>query len=117
MGNFRTEDDYAPYNGGNKPDYNGYDNPEIGNSPDGYGRIKKRGVFSRLSNAFGDMGTGITLEKVLFLIYAVAMIVIVINIQAVLDFLFYITMYLLQYVIMLLVVLALGYILFRYILR
>lgn len=122
MGNFRTEDDFTPHGGENFSDYGGYDNPEIGNEPGHYGQIKKSNIFSRILKSIGNIGTqtgsrrgkGVTLEKVLFLLYLIAMVVIVINIQAVLDFLFYATMPILQYVIILLILFIAVYILYRY---
>lgn len=130
MGNFRTDDDYTPMDVNNYPvdtgpPYGGYDNPEMGNYPGGYGNIKKPNIFSRILSALGNAGSragsgiskGITLEKVLFVLYLVAMVVILINITTVLDFLFYATVSILQYVIMVLVVVLLGYIFCRYVLH
>ena len=130
MGNFRTDDDFTGYDGNNAnsgeyPDYSGYDKPEMGNGPGEYGKIKKTNIFSRVLSAIGSIvavlgsgkGNGVSAEKVLLILYVIAMIFIVINIHEVLDFLFYTTMSLLQYVIILLVFLAMGYILFRHILR
>ncbi len=130
MGNFKTDDDITGYDGNNAnsgeyPDYSRYDNREMGNDPDKYGRIKKPNIFSRVLNVIGSIaagleagkGNGTSVEKVLLILYMIAMILIVINIHAVLDFLFYTTMSFLQYVIILLVFLAMGYILFRHILR
>lgn len=127
MGNFRTDDDY---NSMDINDYSsgtdsGYDNPEMGDYPGGYGSVKKPNIISRILNAMGNAGTdmgsgiksGITLEKVLAVLYLIAMIVVVINITAVLDFLFYATVSILQYVIMVLVVVLLGYVFCRYILH
>ena len=115
MGNFRTEDDFTPHGGENFSDYGGYE-------PGHYGQIKKSNIFSRILRSIGNIGTqtgsrrgkGVTLEKVLFMLYLIAMVVIVINIQAVLDFLFYATMPILQYVIILLILFIAGYILYRY---
>ncbi len=130
MGNFRTEDDYTPMDISNYPpdpgpDYDGYDNPEMGNYPGGYGPVEKPNIISRLFSALGNAvagvaagGTkGITLEKVLFVLYLIVMVVVVINITAVLDYLFYATVAILQYVIMVMVVLLLGYIFARFVLH
>lgn len=130
MGNFRTDDDYTPMDVSNYPTdpgptYGGYDNPEMGNYPGGYGNIKKPNIFSRIWSALGSAGAGvgsgiskgITLEKVLLGLYLIAMVVIVINISTVLDFLFYATVSILQYVIVVLVVILLGYVFCRYVLK
>lgn len=130
MGNFRTDDDYTPMGTNNYPPdtgpgYGGYDNPEMGNYPGGYGSVKKPNIVSKIFSALGNAGTGIgsgmkngiTLEKVLLVLYLVAMVFIVINITAVLDFLFYATVSILQYVIIVLVVVLLGYIFCRYVLH
>lgn len=127
MGNFRTDDDY---NSMDVNDYSsgtdsGYDNPEMGSYPGGYGSVKKPNIISRILNAMGNAGTDrgsgikreITLEKVLAVLYFIAMIFVVINITAVLDFLFYATVSILQYVILVLVVVLLGYVFCRYILH
>lgn len=130
MGNFRTEDDYSPKDTNNyTPDvdtgYGCYDNPEMGNDPGRYGSVKKKNIFSRIFNALGDAGTGvssgikkeITVEKILLVLYFIAMVFVVINITTVLDFLFYATVSILQYVIMVFVVVLLGYIFCRYVLH
>lgn len=113
MGNFRTDEDYI--------DYGEYDNPEYGDGSGDYGSIRKKGILSRILETFGGLdssvGSGITLEKILLVIYAIAMIAIVLNIGTVLDFLFYTTMSFLQYVIMILVVAFFGRIIFRYVLK
>lgn len=127
MGNFRTDDDYNPMDTNNyySGTDSGYDNPEMGDYPGGYGSIKKKNIISRIFNTLGNVGAdvgselkrGITLEKVLGVGYLIAMVFIVINITAVLDFLFYATVSILQYVIIVLVVVLLGYVFCRYILH
>lgn len=126
MGNFRTDDEYSSMDPTDtSPGYGGYDNPEMGNYPGGYGPVKKPNIISRLFNELGNAGTGvgtgikkgITAEKVLLVLYLIAMVFVVINITAVLDFLFYATVSILQYVIMVLVVVLLGYIFCRYVLH
>lgn len=129
MGNFRTDDDYSPKDYNSPPDtgsgYDGYDNPEMGNHPGGYGSVKKTNIISRIVRALGNAGTGagsgkksgISVEKVLLVLYLIAMVLVVINITAVLDFLFYATVPILQYVIVALIVVLLGYIFCRYILH
>lgn len=97
----------------------------MGNYPGGYGNIKKPNIFSRIWSALGSAGAGagsavskgITLEKVLLGLYLIAMVVVVINISTVLDFLFYATVSILQYVIVVLVVILLGYVFCRYVLK
>ena len=128
MGNFRTEDDYPSMGSDNYPQNNGlgydYNNPEIGDYS-GYGSIKKPGIISRILSALGSIGSGmgsgiqsgITLEKVMFALYIIAMILIIINIKTVLDVFFYSTIYILQYVIRVFVVLLLIYIFCRYVLH
>lgn len=129
MGNFRTEDDYPSMGSDNRLQNNrsGYDynNPEIGDYTDEYGSIKKPGIVSRILSTLGSispgMGSGIqndiTLEKVMFALYIIAMLLILINIKAVLDVFFYSTIYILQYVIRVFVVLLLIYIFCRYVLH
>ena len=130
MGNFRTDDDYTPMDISNYPldtgpGYGGFDNPEMGNYPGGYGSIEKPNIISRLFSALGNVGAGVgtgikkesSLEKVLLVLYLIAMVFVVINITVVLDFLFYATVSILKYVIMVLVVVLLGYIFFRYVLH
>lgn len=123
MGNFRTDDDDSSNNVNSYPVDTGYDNPEMGNHPGGYGSIKKPNIISRLFSALGNIGSGvgikkgITLERVLLILYLIAMVFVVINITAVLDFLFYATASVLQYVIMILVVVLLGYIFCGYVLH
>lgn len=109
MGTFNTEDDYMPMN--DSPVYNEYDHPEYGGTAD-YGKVK-RNPFSSLKG----MGNGITADKVFWAVYAIALIVVIINIGSVLDFLFYTTMSVLQYVILLAVVVLLGYIAIKFIFR
>lgn len=129
MGNFRTDDDYTPVGGDNyppnpDPGYGGYDNPEIGDYPGRYGAVKKKSIISRIRvisrilDALGNAGSGtgnsirngLTLEGVLIGVYVIALVLIVLNLSAVLDFLFYATLSILQYVVMIAVVVFLGYI-------
>lgn len=120
MGNFRTDDDYTPVGGGNyPPGYGGYDNhPEKGDYPGGYGPVKKKSIISRILDALGNAGSGagnsirngLTPEGVLIGVYVIALVLIVLNLSAVLDFLFYATLSILQYVVMIAVVVFLGYI-------
>ncbi len=130
MGNFRTDDDYTLMGENNYPANPGpnngcYDNPEVGNYPGSYGKIQKPNIISRLLNALRNAGSGvgtgiekrITLEKVAFVLYLIAMVVILINITTVLDFLFYATVSILQYVIIVLVVVLLGYVFCRFVLH
>lgn len=130
MGHFRTDDDYYPINTDNyapdnSVDNNVYDNPEMGNFPGGYGTIKKPSIISRILNALGSIGTGvgsgvskgITLEKVLLALYIIAMVFVAINIKAVLDFLFYATVSILQYLILVLVAVFLIYVFCRFVLH
>lgn len=129
MGNFRTDDDYTPMDVNsyptNVPENSGYDNPEMGDYHIRYGSIKKPNIFSRIFNSLGNMGSGvgggvkngITLEKVLFTVYLIVMLFVVINIKTVLNFLFYATVSILQYLIFVLVVVSLIFIFCRYILH
>ena len=130
MGNFRTDDDYTPAGGGNyppnpDPGYGGYDNPEIGDYPGRYGAVKKKSIISRILDALGNAGSGagnsirngLTLEGVLIGVYVIALVLIVLNLSAVLGFLFYATFSILQYVVMIAVVVFLGYIFCKYVLH
>lgn len=126
MGKFRTDDDdygYPPMDDNYYPP----DNPEMGGYPE-YGHIKKPGILSRILGALGNigsgsglgsagMGSGITAEKVFFVIYLIAMLLIVINFKTVMDFMFFVTMSILQYVIMVAVVILLIYIFCRFVLH
>ena len=130
MGKFRTDDDYSPmdnnsYHKNDSTEYSWHNNPEIGNSPGGYGPVKKPSLISRMFSTLGTLGTGagsgikngINAEKVMFGLYFIAMVIIVINLTTVLDLLFYATASILQYVMLVLVVVLLGYILLRYVLH
>lgn len=135
MGNFITDDDYQPYGSDRDlptvtpPEFGDYNNPELGNGADGYGNIKKPNVFSRLFRAFSRAGAGsgigngpgvrggITLEKVLLVVYVIAVIAIILNIKTVLDFLFYLSLPVLKYVLLLLLILLAGFIIYRYVLH
>ena len=126
MGKFRTDDDYTStdYNDYSTDfDYQNYDNPEVGDYPGGYGSVKKENVFSRILGALGNsakgagLKKGFTLEKAMFVLYIIAMILIVFNFTKVMDFLFYSTVSILSYLIIALVVILLVFIFCRYILH
>lgn len=103
MSNFNTDDDYGmPVN---------YDHPEYGDGSR-YGKIKKN-PFEKLFSSLGSIGGALTLEKVLLILYVIALAVILFNLGTVLDFLFYATMSVLQYIIYIAVFIFLGFCVYK----
>lgn len=115
MSNFNTDDDFE-YPSNDYPSYGSgspYDHPEYGGAS-GYGKMNKN-PFSKLSALFQGFGSGLTLEKILIVIYIVALVIIVFHLSVVLDFLFYTTMAILQHIIVVAVIVLMGYCIFKFI--
>lgn len=112
MSNFNTDDDYN-YPGTPYSPTNDYGHPEFGNDKGNeFGKIKKN-PFEKLLNGLGSFSSGFTMEKIIWIIYAIVLVFIVLNIESVLDFLFYATMSVFKYVILIGVIILFGYIIIK----